>query len=99
MSEVDAFRGVFKEDAREHGYSINMAAKEIHKSRRQLIRDVGGDNKLGIMPIDVLALLAQRGVISDKTVDEWWRTVRRELNFKAKKRKPGIISRLLKKIA
>jgi AAA15 family ATPase/GTPase len=52
--------------------------------------DIYGDNasgktKLGIMPVDTVAILAQRGIISEFTVNVYWQQVRKDLNFKREK--------------
>lgn len=47
-----------------------------------------GQTKLGIMPVDTVATMAQKGLISETTVSLYWSQIRENLNFKKENGRP-----------
>jgi hypothetical protein len=96
VPKTDPFTSSLRMDLKEKGLTFAEAADEIHKSFSQFRREVRGNTKLGIMPVDTVAVLAQKGIISEFTVQVYWQQVRNQLRFK--REKPRYINRSHMKI-
>jgi hypothetical protein len=92
MPKYDMFTASLRTDLKRNGLTLDQAADVASKSTRQFMREVRGETKLGLMPVDTVATLAQKGAISNSTVEAWWKEVRTELKFKHQKKKPPITS-------
>lgn len=85
MPKNDPFTLSLKKDLKEKGITLQETAEAICKSWSQFRREYRGKTKLGIMPVDTVASLAQEGLISESTIDTYWQAVRTELRFKKEK--------------
>lgn len=93
MPKNDMFTISLRTDLKKNGLTLDQAADVASKSSRQFKREIRGETKLGLMPVDTLATLAQKGVISDSTVEAWWQSVRTELRFKRSPKKKTAFAR------
>jgi len=96
MPNNGPFTTSLKIDLKTKGLSYEKAAELINMSRRQFARYVRGENKIGMMPIETVAELRKKGVISEATTEEWW--VEAKIMLMHKKR-PRLARRALRKIA
>ena len=85
MAKTDPFTLALKQDLEKRGLTLSGAADKIDKSFCQFRRELRGKTKLGIMSVDTVATLAQRGLISEGTVNMYWQQLREELRFKKEK--------------
>ena len=88
MPKTGYFSTAVKFDFKVRGVSLQEAADATNKSKTQLLRELKGKTKRGYVPPETLAALAQQELISETTVDTWWKELRKELRFKAQKKKP-----------
>lgn len=75
------FSTLVKFDFKVRGVSLQVAADAVNKSKCQFLNELKGRTKKGYTSPETLAALAQEGLISEDTVQAWWRGLREGLNF------------------
>jgi hypothetical protein len=96
MSKGDQFATSLYIDLKYRRMSFKDAAEAAKISPRQLDRQIKGQTKQGLMPIDTVIELKREGVISPRTVDSYIESIRTRLNFKRKKKRPPFWKRPVK---
>ena len=91
MSKADTFIDFLYRDIRVQGFGLDDAAYKAKVSPRQFKRQIKGENREGIMPLDTAAELRKEGVISRETalcyLEESTQKIKTALRLKAKKKK------------
>lgn len=86
MPKSDHFVTSLKDDMRFKGLTYADAAELAKVSLRQFSRQVKGDNKQGVMPLETVAELRKEGVISHKTAQFYLEIIKKELMLKKKRK-------------
>ena len=82
MPKVDSFTLSLRTDLKGNHVTLETAASLAKKSFRQFTRELRGETKQGLMPIETLAELKKEGVITENTVDQWFVNMRQKYRLK-----------------
>lgn len=89
MPKNDRFVVSLKKDMRQQGLTYADTAERANVSLRQFSRQVKGETKQGIMPLETVAELKKKGVVSRETAQCYLEVVKAELMLKKKRKGRG----------